>query len=156
MTAAARAVGRARRGEHGEDGTVSVFVLVLVVALMVVAGLVVDGGRAVNGRAAAMDSAEQAARAGANQVDLATLRTTGEARLDPAAAQVVAVDYLVARGYDAARITATADAAQVTVTVRDDIPTTLLSLIFIRSFEVEGVATARAALGIADEITGAP
>jgi Flp pilus assembly protein TadG len=133
-----------------------VFVLALVVVLMAVAGLVVDGGRAVNARAAAMDAAEQAARAGANQVDAVTLRATGEVLLDPVAAQAAAVDYLIARGYDAGRISVTSDQAQVTATVRDDVPTVLLSLIFIPSFEVEGESSARAAVGIADEITGAP
>ena len=57
---------RERITADGEDGAASVFVLGLVVVLMIVAGLVVDGGRAVNGRAAAMDAAEQAARAGAS------------------------------------------------------------------------------------------
>jgi Flp pilus assembly protein TadG len=150
---------RARPAEGpgtGDEGAVSVFVLALVVVLMIVAGLVVDGGRAVNARAAAFDAAEQAARAGANQLDAGTLRATGEVVLDPAAAQAVAVDNLVARGYDAARVTVTTTGTEVTVAVREDVPTVLLSLAFISSFEVEGVATARAAAGIAEEITGAP
>jgi len=76
--------------------------------------------------------------------------------MDPVAAQAAAVDYLIARGYDAGRISVTSDQAQLTVTVRDDVPTVLLSLIFIPSFEVEGESSARAAVGIVDEITGAP
>jgi Flp pilus assembly protein TadG len=144
------------RPEVRDEGAVSVFVLALVVVLMVVAGLVVDGGRAVNARAAAFDAAEQAARAAANQVDAATLRATGDVVIDPAAAQAAAVDHLVARGYDAARVTVTSTGTQVTVEVHDDVPTVLLSLVFISSFEVEGVSTARAAAGIAEEITGAP
>jgi Flp pilus assembly protein TadG len=150
---------RARPAEGpgtGDEGAVSVFVLALVVVLMIVAGLVVDGGRAVNARAAAFDAAEQAARAGANQLDAGTLRAAGEVVLDPAAAQAAAVDNLVARGYDAARVTVTTTGTEVTVAVREDVPTVLLSLAFISSFEVEGVATARAAAGIAEEITGAP
>lgn len=146
----------AARPEPRDEGAVSVFVLALVVVLMVVAGLVVDGGRAVNARAAAFDAAEHAARAAANQLEAVTLRATGEMVLDPAAAQAAAVDNLVARGYDAARVTVTTTGTEVTVTVQDDVPTVLLSLAFISSFEVEGVATARAAAGIAEEITGAP
>lgn len=151
-----RAPGGATPGRSHEDGSVSVFVLALVVVLMAVAGLVVDGGRAVNARAAAMDAAEQAARAGANQVDAVALQATGDVLMDPVAAQAAAVDYLIARGYDAGRISVTSDQAQLTVTVRDDVPTVLLSLIFIPSFEVEGESSARAAVGIVDEITGAP
>lgn len=140
-----------------EEGSVSVFVIALVVVLMVVAGLVVDGGRAVNARSAAMDVAEQAARSGANQVDLAAMRDSGVVRIDPAAGRAAALDHLVAAGYAADRATVRADDEQVQVTVRDDVPTALLSLIFIRSFPVEGTATARAALGITDEIpVGAP
>ncbi len=138
-----------------DSGAASVMVLALVVVLMVVAGLVVDGGRAVNARAAAMDAAEQAARAGSNQVDGATLRATGEVVIDPVAAQAAAVDHLVARGYDAGRISVESDAQRVHVTVRQTVPTSLLSLVLVRSFEVEGSATARAAVGIVEEI-GAP
>lgn len=151
-------MNRARRscaGGEREAGAASVMVLALVVVLMVVAGLVVDGGRAVNARAAAMDAAEQAARAGANQIDAATLRATGAVVIDPAAASAAAVDHLVARGYDAGRVTVESDAQQVRVAVRDTVPTSLLSLVLIRSFEVEGTATARAAVGIVEEI-GAP
>jgi len=148
---------RERITADGEDGAASVFVLGLVVVLMIVAGLVVDGGRAVNGRAAAMDAAEQAARAGANQLLLDSTRGDGGARLDPVTARAAAVESLVAQGYDAARITVTADENQVSVTVRDDVPTALLSLALIFSIEVEGRATGRAALGIQDEIpVGAP
>lgn len=148
---------RERTRADGEDGAASVFVLGLVVVLMIVAGLVVDGGRAVNGRSAAMDAAEQAARAGANQLAPESLRGDGGTRLDPVSARLAAVDYLVAQGYEPARIAVIANANQVSVTVRDDIPTTLLSLAMISSFEVEGRADARAAMGIDAEIpVGAP
>lgn len=147
---------RSVQDDQRERGSISVFVLGLVVVLMVVAGLVVDGGRAVNARAEIMDDAEQAARAGANQVDVGALRGGTEVRLDGPAARTAAIDYLVQRGYDPARIQASADQAQVTVAVSDDVPTALLSLIFIRTFQVEGTAVARAALGVDVEITGAP
>lgn len=151
-----RAVRQRSAAEGDERGSVSVFVLGLVVSLMVVAGLVVDGGRAVNARSAIMDDAEQAARAGANQVDLASLRAGEAVSLDAAAARTAAVEHLVALGYDAADITVGADQAEVHVEVDDSVPTALLSLIFIRSFDVHGAATARAAPGVTSEITGAP
>jgi Flp pilus assembly protein TadG len=137
-----------------EEGTASVFVLGVVVVLMMVAGLVVDGGRAVNGRSAAMDAAEQAARVGANQLTLGSTRGLGGIRLDPMAARTAAVEYLTVQGYDASGITVVADENQVTVIVRDEVPTVLLSLAMISSFEVEGRATARAVVGVRDEIPG--
>lgn len=146
-----------RLRQDPERGAASVLVLGLIVALMVVAGLVVDGGRAVNARAEIMDDAEQAARAGANQVDLAALRAGGTVRVDAGQARTAAVDYLTARGYDAGRITVQATGAEVDVSVRDTVPTALLAMIFINSFEVEGSAVARAAAGITQETgTGAP
>ncbi len=156
MSAGVTALVRRWRGRGRDDaGAASVMVLALVVVLMVVAGLVVDGGRAVNARAAAFDAAEQAARAAANQVDDGALRAGGDVTIDADAATAAAVDHLVAQGYDAGRITVAADAQEVRVTVRETVSTSLLALIFIQSFDVEGTATARPAVGIVEEI-GAP
>lgn len=151
-----RLIAHLRVARRDDRGAASVLVLGLIVALMVVAGLVVDGGRAVNARAEIMDDAEQAARAGANEIDMASLRSGGAVRVDPVRAQEAARAYLTARGYDGARITVRADQAEVTVTASDDVATALLSLAFIHSFEVQGSASARAAVGIDREITGGP
>lgn len=141
-----------RAAGDGDRGSASVFVIGMIVVLMVVAGLVVDGGRAINARARVLDDAEQAARAGANQLDVGTLRATGEVRIDPGAADAAARDFLRVRGYGAGDVQVTADTAQVTVQVSDTVPTALLSLIFINEFDVTGGAGARAAVGIVDEI----
>lgn len=142
---------------RGDDrGAASVLVLGVVVALMLVAGLVVDGGRAVNARSRIMDDAEQAARAGANQVDLSSMRTGETVRLIAEDARAAAIAHLVNLGYDAADVAVTADRAEVRVEVADSVPTALLSLVFIRSFDVHGSATARAAPGVTTEITGEP
>ncbi|RHA43826.1 Tad domain-containing protein [Cellulomonas rhizosphaerae] len=139
-----------------EAGSVSVFVIGLVVALMILAGLVVDGGRAINARAAATDDAEQAARAGANQIDEGELRGDGRIVLDKPAARQAAADFLAARGYGRGDVEVAVDGVTVSVGVGDDIKTSLLSLIMINSFHVTGSASARAAVGIVDEIGGAP
>lgn len=153
------ALHHARTGdapEHASDrGSASVLVIGLVVVLLVVAGLVVDGGRAVNARAQIMDDAEQAARVAANQIDIGQLRATGTGAVDPGAARAAATSFLAGQGYAASRVTVSADTDRVTVQVQDDVPTALLSLILIRSFPVEGRATARAAVGIVGEL-GAP
>lgn len=137
-----------------DRGSASVYVIGLIVMLMVVAGLVVDGGRAVNARAALADDAEQAARAGATQLDLTALRGTGDVLIDPAGAEAAARDFLLVVGYAPEEIEVDADATRVRVFVEKDVSTQLLSLILVRSFHVTGDATARAVIGIDDEIGG--
>jgi Flp pilus assembly protein TadG len=59
----------------------AVFVVVFGVAVLLLAGLLVDGGAAINARLRAADIAEQAARAGADTIDVDHLRATGNVRL---------------------------------------------------------------------------
>ncbi|TMR09496.1 hypothetical protein ETD86_43385 [Nonomuraea turkmeniaca] len=59
----------------------SVFTVLFSVVVFLLAGLLVDGGAAINARLRAADVAEQAARAGADQIDVDHLRATGETRL---------------------------------------------------------------------------
>ncbi|MEN0128126.1 MAG: pilus assembly protein TadG-related protein [Brevundimonas sp.] len=139
-----------------ERGSVSVFVIGLAVALLVLAGLVVDGGRAVNARAAAYDDAEQAARAGANEIDVLRLRNTGQVVIDADAATRAVDAFLAARDYPAGSAVTVVGAREVRVKLDGDVNTSLLTLINIDSFHVTATATARAAIGIDAEIGGAP
>lgn len=148
--------GLLARLRHDDRGSASSFVVALFVVLLVVAGLVADGGRAVNARVAITDDAEQAARAGADQVDAETLRTTGALVIDPSRATAAATELLAARGYASSRMRVVANTDEVTVTVSDDVTTSLLQLAFIDSFTVEGTASARAALGIDAELGAGP
>nr|WP_157555044.1 pilus assembly protein TadG-related protein [Herbidospora sakaeratensis] len=59
----------------------STFVVLFSVAVFLLAGLLVDGGAAINARLRAADIAEQGARAAADQIDVETLRATGQLRL---------------------------------------------------------------------------
>ncbi|GAB3886299.1 hypothetical protein GCM10027612_23150 [Microbispora bryophytorum subsp. camponoti] len=68
-------------GRAGERGSMSVFVVLFSGVVFLLAGLLVDGGAAMNARLKAADIAEQAARAAADQIDVETLRATGEVRL---------------------------------------------------------------------------
>lgn len=65
----------------GERGSMSVFTVLFSVVVFLLAGLLVDGGAAINARLRAADIAEQAARAGADRIDVEYLRATGQARL---------------------------------------------------------------------------
>lgn len=146
----ARVAGAAR----DERGAVSVLVVGIAIALLVMAGLVVDGGNAINARQKIMDDAEQAARAGANQIDIAELRATGRVVLLEDQARAAAVGYLTSPqlGYDAGRVGVSFDAGEVVVHAEDTISTQLLTFIGRTTFEVEGDARARPAVGIIDEV----
>ena len=54
-----------RRTGSADRGHVTAFVILLVLAALLVAGLVLDGGLALSAKAQALDTAQEAARAGA-------------------------------------------------------------------------------------------
>lgn len=90
---------RARLREAGERGSMALFVAVFAPAMIFLAGLVIDGGAALEARQRATDIAEQAARAGAGQCDVALLRSTGQCRLtDFAAVTNAARPYMADQG----------------------------------------------------------
>jgi Flp pilus assembly protein TadG len=124
------------RGDRG-SGTAWAIGVVAVVALL--AGAVLDGGNAMAARVAALDIAQQAARAGANQLDLAALREQGVVRLDPAAAQAAATTFLSQAG---ATGTATATTTEVVVTVTRSQPTKLLRAIGVNTIGMTATASA--------------
>lgn len=97
-----------------ETGSISAFVAVVAFALVMVAGMAYDGGQVISAHNAARNDAEQAARAGAQQIDLTHLRKTNEPRLDTAKAESAALDYLAQSG---ATGTVAVAGASVTVTV---------------------------------------
>jgi hypothetical protein len=130
--------------DAGQDGVVTAFTLVLVIALIALAGMVFDGGMAMAGRVKALDEAQEAARTGAQQIDLAVFRATGQATLDPTKASTAAETYLAATG-DTGTVTVNGEA--VTVTVTHTQHTQILALIGIESFTENATATATAEQG---------
>lgn len=77
-----------------ERGSITAFVAVVAVALVLVAGMAYDGGEIIAAQARARGAANAAARAGAQEIDITRLRSTGDAVLDPAAAVAAAEGYL--------------------------------------------------------------
>lgn len=134
-----------RRTGGGDAGQVTPFAVILTVALLAVAGLVLDGGLALSAKVQALDVAQAAARAGAQQLDLVQYRTTNVAVLDPTRAASAARAWLAAAGVagDARATTAT-----VTVTVRRTSNTQLLQLVGVRQLRVSASATATAVQGV--------
>jgi hypothetical protein len=140
-TLASRLRARTIATSTGQDGFVTAFTVIMVVALFVLAGLVFDGGRALAARVTALDDAQEAARAGAQQIDLATFRATGAAILNTAAAVTAAENYLAANGETG---NATVNGDTVTVTATCIQSTEILSMIGIGSFTESATATATA------------
>jgi Flp pilus assembly protein TadG len=68
-----RELRRSRR-ESGERGSVSLWLVIFSLAVLILLAFIVDGGQYMNARERAADIAEQAARAGADQVSVASLR----------------------------------------------------------------------------------
>lgn len=129
-----------RRTRRGERGTATAFVVGMAVVLLACAGLVVDGGTALNARMRLADDVEQAARAGAQQIDQDALRGSGVLRLDTAAATARSQGYISGLGYTNAGVQVNGD--EITVAARDVVSTKLLTLIGINSFDVSANATA--------------
>jgi Flp pilus assembly protein TadG len=91
---------RGARGDRGgEAGAVTVMVVIFAAVLVLLAGLVSDGGRVLAAKRRAINIAEQAARAGAQQLDVASVRGGGPDQLDPPAARAAAMAYLGQAGY---------------------------------------------------------
>lgn len=112
-----------------EDGQVTAFAVVMTVNLLLCAGLVLDGGQALAARVRLIGVAQEAARAGAQQLDLTTYRKTGQAMLDPPRAA----------------------AAHVELTAQ--VPTQLLSIAGLTRLRVHASGTASPVRGITEPRT---
>jgi Flp pilus assembly protein TadG len=102
---------------RSERGSVTVFVLGLCVLMLFVGGLALDLWRAFSERVALASAADAAAAAGANALDAGHFRRTGEARLDPARAEQLALDSIAAQADRRSLTGATAEASAEAVTV---------------------------------------
>ncbi len=131
--------------DRDEAGQLTVFVVVLTLPLLLVAGLVVDGGGVLAAHQRAIATAFEAARAGAQAVDLNVLRSSGQVALDPGEARVEALGYLAASG-QAGDVSVTGNTVTVTVVLRHALA--VLSVLGIGPVTVSGTATATATQGI--------
>lgn len=128
-----------------DRGSVTVFVVVLTVALLMVGGLVIDGGYTLAANRRAFNEAEAAARAGAQAVDMDVLRSTGAVQLDADAARRRADAYLASLGRDG---TVEVEGDSVQVRVRFSQPMLILSIVGVGPLQIEGQGTARAVRGV--------
>ncbi len=129
------------RRRHAERGSASIFTIGMAIVLLVCAGLVVDGGLAINARMRVADDAEQAARVGADSIDIAQLRDSGTLVVDEGLARDRAASYLRGRGYSNGQYRIDVNGNAVEVAVQDIADTSLLKLVNINSYEVNAAAT---------------
>ena len=128
---------------RNEQGSITVFVVGILLALVVLGGLVFDGGAIIAGHREADAEAEGAARAAAEQISIPALRS-GKVQLVSNQATSAAQQYL--RHYGHTGIV-TIDGDTVTVTVTYPIDMQVLNLIGISTKTVTGTANATAVEG---------
>ncbi len=130
----------------GDRGSLTLMLAVMMVALLVLGGLVIDGGRKLNEAENAYAIAQEAARAGAGQVDTSTAYGSGVFRVDQAQAITAAREYLASAGYTGSVSAVGADGIRVSVTVTEH--TDVLSLIGIDTMTSTGTAVASLVSGV--------
>lgn len=126
-------------GQSAERGALSLFLAVLVPGLLLIIGLAVDGGAKVAAAQRADATAEEAARAGGQALDISAA-LAGHVRVDSTAAVAAAQDFLHRTGVQGTVTVVDGSTLRVTTTIAQ--PTTFLGLIGIPTLTVEGSGTA--------------
>lgn len=147
-----------------DDGRVTAFTVVFTAAALLFGGLVLDGGLALAAKVRAVGEAQEAARAGAQAIDLGAYRANGTLRLQPDRAAALARGYLAgtttsSNGADTgadpgAVVEVSGDAVTVTVTTSQS--TRLLGLVGVHSIRVTGTGTAHPDRGLVAGAWGGP
>ncbi len=121
-----------------QEGSITAFTVLMLVAVFVLMGLVVDGGAVLSAQQAASDEAEQAARAGAGALSVNALRT-GVVELNQEEAIAAAQKFTVAAGHPGI---ATVSSGVVTVVIQYRIHTEILGSVGVESLPVSASASA--------------
>jgi Flp pilus assembly protein TadG len=129
-----------------EHGALTLFVAILFPALLAFAGLVVDGGTKLDNYQRASSYAQEAARAGAGQVDQSEAYSTATFAVDQPEAIAAAQAYLAAAGVSGTATPIGNDAIRVTATVTT--PTKIVSIIGINTVTSTSTATASLLSGV--------
>lgn len=128
-----------------ERGSVTLWVLGLLMPTLLLGGLAFDLWRGFSERRALVSIADAAAVAGANGVDTDYFYETDQVQLDPDLAEQLARDNLSAqlddRALDDWEVEATTES--VTVRIRGSVGLTLLKLFYDETWDIEADSTAR-------------
>ncbi|WP_338672605.1 pilus assembly protein TadG-related protein [Streptomyces sp. SCSIO 30461] len=126
---------------HDDRGQLTPFAVGVIAALWLFAGIVVDGGLALAAKAQALDTAQEAARVGAQQLDVGRLRRGSQVRLLKQRAAAAARAHIASTG-DTGTASVRSDAVTVHVTHHQS--TQVLQLIGLRTLTVHATGSARA------------
>ncbi|WP_406349364.1 pilus assembly protein TadG-related protein [Streptomyces sp. NBC_00144] len=129
------------RGPRGQRGALELFFVGIAMIAFVIIGLVVDLGAQLNSTSQADYVAQEAARAGAQQVDPGQAISGTAIVVDPDAAQAAAHGYLDAKGVDG-DVSVAADGQKLTVTVHDTYHPIFASLLGYTQMPVTGHGSA--------------
>ncbi len=113
-----------------DRGSITLWCLGLCILILSIGAVTIDVWRTFSARRALASTADAAAQAGANGIDVAHFRATGEVRLDPARAEQLA-DITIAHQQDTPGITSAetfADTERITVVVEGQVNLGLLGL----------------------------
>lgn len=136
-----------RRGDEGDEGSVTLFVVVAVVGLLVLIGLVVDGGTKVRALQRADRLAAEAGRAGGQAIDVPAAITGEPPTIDARAAVGAAQAYLRANGVTGS--VSVGDAGRsLTVNVTTTANTVFLGLVGVNTMTVRGSAKVSLVRGV--------
>jgi hypothetical protein len=136
---------RFERLRADQRGQVTAYVVTIAVAAFAFGGLVLDGGLALAAKVRAMGQAQEAARAGAQEIDVAAYRADGTLRLLPARATAAAQNHLAA-SHHTGSVSVTDNTVTVTVTIHQR--SQLLSFFAVDTITVTGRGEAQPQRGI--------
>ncbi|MUN35380.1 pilus assembly protein TadG-related protein [Actinomadura litoris] len=146
MTTAPQSPRRRGTRQHRERGSVSVFAVIITMAVVVFFGAVIDFEQALEARQDANTVAQEAARAAAGRVDVDRAYTSGELIMDRQSAISSARAYLNAGGYRGDVTTAGSRTIRVHVALTR--PALFLPVIGITHLHADAVATATLITGV--------
>lgn len=136
---------RSHRSHRLDEGSVSVFFVVVAIAMLVLVGLVVDGGGKIRALQKADAAAAEAARQG-GQAIVAAPAVQGEGvQVDAAQARAAAQAYLDQAGVEGT--VTIADGTRLEVTTSTSYSPIFLGLVGVGPIHVEGHASVRLARG---------
>lgn len=133
-------------GPDRERGSLTLMLAAVFTAMLALAGLVIDGGATLDEAQNAAALAQEAARAGAGQVDQNTAHASGAFVVDQPAAVGAARQFLAAAGAHGTVMPDGPAGIRVSVTLTE--PTKVLSLIGISTITASGSATASLVTGV--------
>jgi Flp pilus assembly protein TadG len=147
MTPLPRRAVLPRRCDASEDqGALSIFTAIIALVVVIFLGGVIDFEQKLEARHDANILAQEAARAGAGQVNLDRFYTRGQFTIDRAAAIDASTAYLRASGHTGTVTTAGARSIRVSVVIER--PAIFLPLVGISSLRARGEATADMVAGV--------